>query len=125
MSVRLTRREMDVMTVLWDRGPSTVAEVREALQDELAYTTVLTMLRVLQAKGYIISRAEGRAHRYTPSVDRSEAGVSALRDVARKLFGGSSELLLSALLRDDQLSDAEVLRMRNRINERLDMLVRT
>lgn len=125
MNVRFTRRELDIMAVLWDCGPSTVSEVREALQDELAYTTVLTMLRVLKAKGYVTSNAERRVHRYAPLVDRSEAAVSALRNLTRKLYGGSCELVLSALLCDEQLSDAEVLRMRDRINERLNMLVRT
>src|ERR687888_495120 len=77
--VSFTDRELDVMAVLWDRGPSTVAEVREALEDELAYTTVLTVLRTLEEKGYAGHQEAGRAYRYHPLVERETAGRSALR----------------------------------------------
>ena len=63
MDVQFTDREIDVMEVLWERGPSLVAEVRAALRDELAYTTVLTILRTLEAKGYVGRSPEGRGHR--------------------------------------------------------------
>ena len=64
MDVQFTDREIDVMEVLWERGPSLVAEVRAALRDELAYTTVLTILRTLEGKGYVGRAPEGRGHRY-------------------------------------------------------------
>ncbi len=119
MEIRFTPRELDVMGVLWDRGPSTVAEVRAALPEKLAYTTVLTVLRVLERKGYVSHAAEGRAHRYAPRVERSEAGASALRRVTRYLFSGSPELLLTRLVEDEKLSEEEVRRMRDLLERRL------
>lgn len=75
-----TDRELDVMAVLWERGSATVAEVQERLADALAYTTVLTVLRTLEEKGYAgHEEGEGRAYRYHARVDRSEAGESALK----------------------------------------------
>src|SRR3712207_6146058 len=100
MDIVFTDRELDVMGVLWDRGPSTVAEVREALPDDLAYNTVLTVLRILKEKGHVGYEEEGRAHRYHPLVQREEAGESALRRMVRKLFRGSPELLLTQLVAD-------------------------
>ena len=71
---KFTDRELDVMAVLWDRGDATVAEVQERLSDDLAYTTVLTVLRTLEEKGHVGHREEGRAYRYHPLVERAEAG---------------------------------------------------
>lgn len=97
MEISFTERELDVMAVLWERGACTVAEVRDAIADELAYTTVLTVLRVLQEKGFVGHTEEGRAHRYHALVKREEAGRSALRRLSRKVFGSSPELLLTQL----------------------------
>ena len=119
MDVRFTARELDVVNVLWNRGPSTVAEVREALEDDLAYTTVLTVLRVLEDKGHVTHDAEGRAHRYRPLVERDVAASSALRRVKENLFEGSSELLLTRLVEDAPLSDDELRRMRDLLARRL------
>lgn len=116
MEIRLTDREAHVMEVLWQRGPSTVAEVREDLPDELAYTTVLTVLRTLEGKGYVAHSQEGRAHRYSAAVEHDLARRSALRALSRKLFEGSTELLLTHLVADETLSDAEI----RRIKELLD-----
>src|SRR5204863_207087 len=77
--IAFTDRELDVMSVLWDAGSATVAQVRERLSDDLAYTTVLTVLRTLEQKGYVGHTGEGRAHRYRPLVKRAAAGRSALR----------------------------------------------
>jgi predicted transcriptional regulator len=119
MEISFTDRELDIMGVLWDRGPATVAEVRDALADELAYTTVLTVLRVLEEKGYVGHEEEGRAHRYHPLVERQAAGKSALRRLTRKLFKGSPEMLLTHLVSDRRLSDAEIRRMRTLLDEHL------
>jgi predicted transcriptional regulator len=119
MEISFTDRELDIMGVLWDRGPATVAEVRDALADELAYTTVLTVLRVLEEKGYVGHEEEGRAHRYHPLVERQAAGKSALQRLTRKLFKGSPELLLTHLVSDRRLSDAEIRRMRTLLDEHL------
>jgi len=120
MEIAFTARELDVMNALWDRGPSTVAEVRKALEDELAYTTVLTVLRILEEKGYVKHEPEGRAHRYEPVVERTAARDSALRRLTRKLFSGSPELLLTRLVEDEALGEEELRRMRDLLAERLE-----
>lgn len=119
MDIRFTARELDVISVLWDRGPSTVAEVREALADSLAYNTVLTVLRILEDKGHVGHAEEGRAHRYNALVERAEAGDSALRRLTRRLFSGSPELVLTRLVEDHDLSDEELRRMRDLLADRL------
>ena len=119
MEISFTDRELDIMGVLWDRGTATVAEVRDALADELAYTTVLTVLRVLEEKGYVGHEEEGRAHRYHPLVERRAAGTSALRRLTRKLFKGSPELLLTHLVSDRELSEEEIRRMRHLLDKHL------
>ncbi|MDX1645645.1 MAG: BlaI/MecI/CopY family transcriptional regulator [Longimicrobiales bacterium] len=120
MEIRFTARELDVMTVLWDRGPSTVSQVRGALDDELAYTTVLTVLRILEEKGYVSHTEEGRAHRYEPLVERAAAGESALKRLKERLFGGSHELLLTRLVDDQDLTEKELRRMRDLLARRLE-----
>lgn len=120
MEIAFTARELDVMNALWDQGPSTVAEVRRALDDELAYTTVLTVLRILEEKGHVGHDTEGRAHRYHPLVDRIEAGGSALRRLTQRLFSGSPELLLTRLVEDEELSDDDLRRMQELLRRRLE-----
>lgn len=120
MDVRFTERELDLMNVLWANGPSTVAEVREALEDDLAYTTVLTVLRVLEEKGHVTHDTEGRAHRYRALVERDLAARSALRRVTDHLFSGSSELLVTRLVEDQPLSEDELRRLRDLLDRRLE-----
>lgn len=112
MSVTFTDRELDVMAVLWDLGPATVADVRDRLADPLAYTTVLSVLRTLEAKGYVGHVEEGRAHRYHALVDRDAAGRSALRRLLGTVFGGSPELLLTNLVETRGADAAELARLR-------------
>ncbi|HZD03998.1 MAG TPA: BlaI/MecI/CopY family transcriptional regulator, partial [Longimicrobiales bacterium] len=81
--VIFTERELDVMAVLWEHGSATVAEVQERLRDDLAYTTVLTILRTLEEKGRVGHREEGRAYRYHPLVEKDTAQDSALRRLTR------------------------------------------
>ena len=119
MGSTLTEREMDVMAVLWDRGSATVSEVQERLEDELAYTTVLTMLRILEEKGLVGHEKEGRAHRFHPLIDRSEAGQTALDRLRDKVFAGSSELLMTQLVSDERLSTETVKRLQKLLDERL------
>jgi BlaI family transcriptional regulator, penicillinase repressor len=119
MSLRLSDRELDVMAVLWARGSGTVAEVREALPDPLAYTTVLTVLRTLEEKGFVGHQEEGKAHRYLPLVARERAGRSALSRMVEKLFDGSPELLLTQLVSDRRLSPPEIRRLRKILDQRL------
>jgi BlaI family penicillinase repressor len=112
MDVQFTDRELDVMDVLWECGPSLVGEVREALKDDLAYTTVLTILRTLESKRYVDHTQEGRGHRYFAAVKRQAAQRSALRYVTTKLFKGSAELLFTHLVSDRQLSASQIRAMR-------------
>ncbi len=116
--ISFTARELDVMAVLWQRGPSTVAEVREVLADPLAYTTVLTVLRTLEAKGYVAHEDEGKAHRYRPLVARDAAGTSALGQVLDKIFDGSREMLLANLVRERGIDEAEIKRLRRVLDDR-------
>lgn len=118
MDIKLTDREAELMEILWQQGPSTVAEARDAFDDDLAYTTVLTMLRTLEAKGYVRHSAEGKAHRYEAVVARDVAQRSALRSLARKLFKGSTELLLTHLVADEKLTDAEIQRLKGLLDQR-------
>ncbi len=107
-----TERELDIMSVLWLEGSGSVAEVREALGEPLAYTTVLKILQILEAKGAVRHRSEGRAYRYHPVVDAERAGGSALRRVREKIFGGSAERLLACLVADQDCSPEELAGMR-------------
>jgi BlaI family penicillinase repressor len=119
MRISFTDRELDVMAVLWDRGSATVAEVRERLPDDLAYTTVLTVLRTLEEKGHVAHRGEGKAHRYYPLVERRVAGRSALARLIDTVFNGSPELLLTQLVSDRDLSEEELKRLRKLMDARL------
>lgn len=118
--VVFTERELDIMGVLWDLGSGTVADVRGRLADELAYTTVLTILRTLEEKGYVDHVEEGRAYRYQPLVDRDRAQASALRRLTRKLFSGSTELLLTRLVSDRDLDEEEIRRLQRLLEDRLE-----
>lgn len=118
MAVSLSNREADVMALLWELGPSTVTEVRAKLKDELAYTTVLTILRNLEAKGYVTHLTEGRAHRFSAAVRQSTARKSALRHLTAKLFQSSSDLLLTHLVSDHKLSEDQVRRIRKILDEK-------
>jgi predicted transcriptional regulator len=109
---QLTDREADVMRVLWERGPSTVTEVRAALDDSLAYTTVQTILRILEDKGFAGHEEEGRQHRFHARVAESEARRNALSHLLGKLFRGSSELLLTQLVSEKKLTAGQIRRMR-------------
>ena len=119
MEIVLYERELDVMEVLWERGSATVAEVRAALADEMAYTTVLTVLRRLEEKGFVAHDEEGRAHRYRPLVERAQARESALERLTKKLFQGSPELLLTHLVSQKKLSEAELRRLRDLVEGQL------
>jgi predicted transcriptional regulator len=105
-------RELDIMGVLWDLGSGTVAEVRTKLPVDLAYTTVLTILRNLEAKELVSHTAEGKAHRYVPRVARTAARRNALARVLDKLFHGSPEQLVAQLVQDEKLSAQDLKRLR-------------
>lgn len=115
----LTEAELRLMDVLWARGPSTVGEVQSALPKEpaLAYNTVLTTLRILEDKGYLTHRKDGRAFVYAPTVARDKARQSALKMLLSRFFDNSAEQLVHNLLQNEKLSKAEIRRLKQMIEE--------
>lgn len=111
--LRLTQRELDIMSVLWELGEATVTEVRDRVDPALAYTSVSTMVRNLEMKGYVSHRrGEGKTHVYFPVIDAETAGESALGRVLNKIYGGSPIKLLAHLVEQNRLSEKELDRMR-------------
>jgi predicted transcriptional regulator len=117
MKISLADREAELMDVLWDNGPSTVNEVQSRVGDELAYTTVLTMLRKLEAKGYVGHEEEGRAHRYHALIEREAAQEGALKALVSRLFKGSSDALLLHLVSREKLSAKQVQRIEEQLRK--------
>lgn len=118
-SITLTDGEHRIMEVLWRRGSATVAEVAEELdgKDGSAYTTVLTMMRIMRDKGYLTCRTDSRAHVFTPKVNREAAARTAVRQLLTKFFSGSPGELVLSFLRDEELSPAELDQLKRRIHE--------
>lgn len=117
--ITFTPRELDVMSILWRAGSGTVSEVRDALGDELAYTSVLSVLQTLEEKGYVRHESEGRAYRYHPTVEPERAGRSALARIREAVYQGSAELMFAQLVSDRRLGRDELERMRRLLAERL------
>jgi len=118
-STTLTEAEVRLMNVLWARGPSTVNDVLEALPADppLAYNTVLTTLRILEEKGYVKHKKDGRAFHYVPRVPREQAQMSALRLLLSRFFENSAEQLVLNVLKHEKLDPAELQRLRRMIEE--------
>jgi predicted transcriptional regulator len=116
-SITLTPAELRLMKVLWTRGESSVADLVTACADEnpLAYTSVLTTVRILEQKGYVSHRQEGRAFLYSASVAENDAGRSEVRNVLQRFFGNSRERLLLSLLGDDEITPDELRRLKEAI----------
>ena len=119
MPTQLTRRELDVMAVVWKLGTATVADVKDGLADDLAYPTVLTMLRTLESKGHVRHTVDGKAFRYHPVLESGEAGTSALARVLDKVYRGSRELLVAGLLEDDDIDADELRRLKKLVDAKL------
>ncbi|MEX2584199.1 MAG: BlaI/MecI/CopY family transcriptional regulator [Gemmatimonadota bacterium] len=117
--IYFTPRELDVMSILWRSGSGTVAEVREALHDELAYTSVLSALQLLEEKGFVRHESEGRAYRYFPAVEPQRAGGSALGRIRDAIFQGSASRMFAQIVSDRKLSRDELERMKQLLAERL------
>ena len=113
-------RELAVMSVLWRLGSATVTDVRDALEEDLAYTSVLSALQTLEEKGYVRHEPEGRAYRYFPTVAADRAGKSALARIRNAIFQGSAELMFAQLVSDKRISRKELERMRQLLANRLD-----
>jgi predicted transcriptional regulator len=116
-SITLTKAELRLMKLLWSRGESTVADlVTAAVPDgELAYTSVLTTIRILETKGYVKHLQKGRAFLYSAVIGEAEASRSEVRHVLERFFGNSRERLLLSLLGDDEISPAELRRLKDAI----------
>ena len=113
----LTEAELRLMKILWRRGESAVTDLVSALpQDEpLAYNSVLTTIRILEQKGYVSHRQEGRAFVYRPRVAEDEAGRSEVRNVLSRFFGNSREQLVLSLLGDEEIGAQELQRLKDAI----------
>ena len=116
-SPTLTEAELRLMEILWERGKSTVNDVADSVSDDapLAYSTVLTTLRILERKGYVRHVKEGRAFIYEPVVGRGEASRSAIRYLLSRFFGNSPELLVLNMLEDEQIDRKELDRLKGLI----------
>jgi predicted transcriptional regulator len=116
-SITLTEAELRLMKLLWARGESAVGELVAAMPEgeALAYNSVLTTIRILEQKGYVRHRQEGRAFVYSPCVQEQEAGRSEVRHMMQRFFGNSRERLLLSLLGDDEVTPEELARLREAI----------
>ena len=118
-SSTMTDGELRLMNVLWERGQATVSEIVEALEvrPRLAYNTVLTLLRIMERKGYVSHRKEGRAFTFLPEVGRADASRNALQTLVNRFFEGSPRLLMLNLLEDEQLPPDVLRQLKERIEE--------
>jgi predicted transcriptional regulator len=118
-SVTLTEAELRIMDALWQKGPGTVQQVLDWLPPEpaLAYNSVLTTVRILEKKGYVGHLKDGRAHVYQPLVDQQEASRSEIRHLVSRFFRNSHEALLLNILRDEDLNEGELKRLREMLRE--------
>ena len=113
----LTEAELRLMKILWRRGESAVTDLVSALPEDepLAYNSVLTTIRILEQKGYVAHRQEGRAFVYKPAVAEDEASRSEVRNVLGRFFGNSREQLVLSLLGDEEISSEELQRLKDAI----------
>lgn len=117
-SPTLTDAELRLMEVIWQKRSASAAEVLEALPDsELAYTTVLNTLRILETKGYLKHTKDGKAFVYHPLIDRGQASRTAVQYLVSRFFGNSPGLLVSNLIKDEQLSKRDLQRLKKLIEE--------
>ena len=113
----LTNAEHRIMEVIWAKGSATVADVVEALGGKDAYTTILTLMRILKDKGFLSTRKEGRAHVFTPRVDRDTAARKAVHQLLSKFFAGSPTELVLSFLREEELTPEELDEIKRKILE--------
>ena len=116
-SITLTEAELRLMKVLWSRGESAVSDMVAALSGglPLAYNSVLTTIRILEKKGYVVHRQEGRAFLYSPRIAEQEASRSEVRHMLQRFFGNSREQLLLSLLGDGEIDADELKRLKEAI----------
>jgi predicted transcriptional regulator len=113
----LTKLELQIMQVIWRLGPSNVNAVQAGLEQQLAYTTVQTMLNILQKKGKLKRKLRGRAYVYSATVTEEKASGHAVRDLVDRMFGGSSEELVMSLIKSRQLDAKKIAELSKRLEE--------
>src|SRR5215470_8774615 len=102
----LTEQELEIMKVVWERPSSTVRDVYEALREKktTAYTTVMTMMNILESKGHLVKRPEGRAYVYEPAQAKTQVISSMVQDFLDRVFNGAAQPLLLNLVQDRKVS---------------------
>ena len=115
--VPLTKLELKIMQVIWRCGSSTVSAVQAEMEPALAYTTVQTMLNILERKGKLKRELQGRAYVYSARVTEDKALRQGLRDLIDRMFGGSSEDLVMSLLKSGQIDAKKLAELTNRFNK--------
>ena len=113
----LTKLELQIMQVIWKRGASTVSAVQQGLAQDLAYTTVQTMLNILLRKGKLKRELQGRAFTYSATVTEAKASTHAVRDLVDRMFGGSSEELVMSLIKSRQIDAKKIAELSRRLEE--------
>ncbi|MGH9606254.1 MAG: BlaI/MecI/CopY family transcriptional regulator [Terracidiphilus sp.] len=113
----LTKLELEIMQAIWKRGASTVSAVQVELERPLAYTTVQTMLNILERKGKLKRELEGRAYVYSAKVTEARALGQGVRDLVDRMFGGSSEELVMSLLKNRQIDAKKLAELTERFNK--------
>src|SRR5580698_11038682 len=114
----LTKLELRIMQVIWKRGRCTVTAVQEELEPSLAYTTVQTMLNILERKGKLKRRLRGRAYEYSATVTEAKALNHAVRDLVDRMFGGSSEELVMSLIKSRQIDAEQIARLSKMLDKK-------
>jgi predicted transcriptional regulator len=117
----LTQAELELMTILWALEEASVAEVIEALprSRDVAYTTVSTILRILEQKGFVASRKEGRGHLYSPKISKQAYEATSLRQLVNNVFDGTPSALVRRLLDEHALSQEEIHEIQALLNKRM------
>jgi predicted transcriptional regulator len=115
----LTEQELEIMKVVWELQTATVRDVYEALlrRRKIAYTTVMTMMNILEEKGYLKKRAEDKAHVYRPAQAKAKVIRAMVQEFVQRVFNGSAEPLLVQLVKDRQLSPEELEKIARTIKE--------
>ena len=114
----LTKLELRLMQVIWKQGRCTVSAVQENLDPPLAYTTVQTMLNILERKGKLKRELEGRAYVYSAAISEAKALRQGVRDLIDRMFGGSSEELVMALLKNGEIDAEKLAEITERFHEK-------
>jgi BlaI family penicillinase repressor len=113
----LTKLELQIMQVIWKLGVSSVKDVQEGLEQKLAYTTVQTMLNILERKGKLRRKLRGRAYIYSATVTEAKASRHAVRDLVDRMFGGSADELVMSLIKSRQIDPKRIAELTRRLEK--------